>query len=147
MQKGFFVFSYLSLDIEHESTFAIMDIFRTFDRSGSGAVTIEEFVIGMVEKLFALYKNVVLLEYIANEVLAIENRASELAARLEKEAISSEKLVQFRSHLKALLYLIRDKLRYPPKTMGYAVNLTAEILTRLANYLLLISCVWYGMYE
>jgi hypothetical protein len=128
MQKGVFVFSYLSLDIEHESTFAIMDIFRTFDRSGSGAVNIEEFVIGMVEKLYALYKNVALLESIAEEVLSIENRSSELAARLDKDASASDKLVQFRIHLRSLLYLIRDRLRNPPKTTGFAVNLSSGAL-------------------
>jgi hypothetical protein len=128
MQKGVFVFSYLSLDIEHESTFAIMDIFRTFDRSGSGAVNIEEFVIGMVEKLYALYKNTALLESIAEEVLSIENRSSELAARLDKDASASDKLVQFRIHLRSLLYLIRDRLRNPPKTTGFAVNLSSSAL-------------------
>jgi hypothetical protein len=128
MQKGVFVFSYLSLDIEHESTFAIMDIFRTFDRSGSGAVNIEEFVIGMIEKLYALYKNTVLLESIAEEVLSIENRSSELAARLDKDASASDKLVQFRIHLRSLLYLIRDRLRHPPKTTGFAVNLSSGAL-------------------
>ena len=130
MQKGLFVFSYLGLDIEQESTFAIMDIFRTFDRSGSGSVNIEEFAIGMIEKLYSLYKNTELLRRIADEVLAIENRSSELAARLDKEAVASDKLSQFRSHLKAVLYLIRDKLRNPPRTAGYAVNLTTEVLVR-----------------
>lgn len=128
MQKGVFVFSYLSLDIEHESTFAIMDIFRTFDRSGSGAVNIEEFAIGMIEKLYVLNKNVALLEAVAEEVLSIENRSSELAARLDKEASASDKLVQFRLHLRALLYLIRDRLRNPPKTTGFPVNLSASAL-------------------
>ena len=128
MQKGVFVFNYLSLDIEHESTFAIMDIFRTFDRSGSGAVTIEDFAIGMMEKLYALHKNVALLEAIAVDVLAVENRSAELAARLDKETASSDKLIQFRIHLRSLLYLIRDRLRNPPKTTGLAVNLTSSAL-------------------
>jgi hypothetical protein len=125
MQKGVFVFSYLSLDIDHESTFAIMDIFRTFDRSGSGAVNIEEFVIGMIEKLYALNKNITLLTTIAEEVLGIENRSAELAARIDKETTSSDKLHLFRLHLRSLLYMIRDRLRNPPRSTGYAVNLSA----------------------
>ena len=128
MQKGVFIFSYLSLDIEHESTFAIMDIFRTFDRSGSGSVSIEEFAIGMIEKLHGLHKNSSLLSSIAEEVLAVENRSSELAARLEKEAIASDKLIQFRKHLRSLLYLFRDRVRNPPKTTGFAVNLSTAAL-------------------
>lgn len=105
-----------------------MEAFRSFNRSGSGAVNIEEFVIGMVENLFTLYKNMTVLGGIAEEVLAIENRSSELAARLEKEAAESDKLVQFRSNLMSLLYLVRDKLRNPRKNANYAVNLTPDLL-------------------
>lgn len=112
-----------------------MEAFRSFNRSGSGAVNIEEFVIGMVENLFTLYKNSAVLESIADEVLAVENRSSELATRLEKEALQSDKFVQFRSNLMSLLYLIRDKLRNPPKNANYAVNLTSDLLKR---YLFLI---------
>ena len=107
-----------------------MEAFRSFNRSGSGAVNIEEFVIGMVENLFTLYKNSAVLESIADEVLAVENRSSELATRLEKEALQSDKFVQFRSNLMSLLYLIRDKLRNPPKNANYAVNLTSDLLKR-----------------
>ena len=131
-QKGLFIFSYLSLNINQESL-PIMEAFRSFNRSGSGAVNIEEFVIGMVENLFTLYKNISVLGSIAEEVLAIENRSSELAARLEKEAAGSEKLVQFRSNMMSLLYLVRDKLRHPPKNANYAVNLTPDLLIRLAH--------------
>lgn len=107
-----------------------MEAFRSFNRSGSGAVNIEEFVIGMVENLFTLYKNITVLGGIAEEVLAIENRSSELATRLEKETASSDKLVQFRSNLMSLLYLVRDKLRNPPKTASFAVNLSPDMLIR-----------------
>lgn len=119
-----------------------MEAFRSFNRSGSGAVNIEEFVIGMVENLFTLYKNITVLGSIAEEVLAIENRSSELATRLEKETASSEKLVQFRSNLMSLLYLVRDKLKNPPKNASYAVNLTPDMLISIFQ-----ECILQAMHD
>lgn len=140
-QKGLFIFSYLSLNINQESL-PIMEAFRSFNRSGSGAVNIEEFVIGMVENLFTLYKNITVLGSIAEEVLAIENRSSELATRLEKETASSDKLVQFRSNLMSLLYLVRDKLKNPPKNASYAVNLTPDMLISIFQ-----ECILQAMHD
>jgi hypothetical protein len=101
-----------------------------FDRSGSGFVNVDEFVIGMIEKLFSLYSNTVLLHAIATEVLSFENRSAELAVRLEKESATSDKLQLFRVNLKSLLYIIRDKLRNPPKSAPHAVNLDMDTLVR-----------------
>ena len=53
--KGPFVFSYLSIKDQSNSQFALMDVFRShFDRSACGQVDIENFAIGIIEKLVQL---------------------------------------------------------------------------------------------
>lgn len=128
IQKGNYVFSYLGLDIPRDSTFVLMDIYRIFDKDGNGDVSIEEFVRGMVEKLFSLSSDETLLESIAEEMLGAENRSSELAARLDKDVLwshSSDKFALFKRHLKAFNNYIRERLRCNQNT-----NLNSQSLVR-----------------
>jgi hypothetical protein len=77
IQKGSFVFSYLSVDVgDKDSSFAIMDIFRSFDRSGRGTVFLEEFVLGILERLNLVRKDYSLLESIAEDLLSVESRCT-----------------------------------------------------------------------
>lgn len=98
-----------------------MDMFKTLDKSGRGVVDLEDFVITVTEKLCSLCKDTELLCTVAAEVLKIENRASELAARLQKDA--SGKL---HSQLACLTYLICDRLRNIKSPVR--VNLSNEML-------------------
>jgi len=114
IQKGNYVFSYLGLEMPRESTFLLMDIYRIFDKEGNGDVSIEEFVRGMIEKLFSISSDEALLETIAEEMLETENRSSELAARLDKDLLwahSSDRFALYKLHLKSFNYYIREKLR------------------------------------
>ena len=113
VQKGHLIFSYLSLNVEHgeNNNFTGMDLFKSFDRSGGGQVTIEDFIVGIIEKLNALKNNKSLLENIADEVLSVECRCAELTNMLEKGSINGDNFPMFTSNLKALSYSIRTQIR------------------------------------
>jgi hypothetical protein len=66
-----------------------MDAFRQFDRSGRGSVFLEEFVLGVLDRLLAIKQNGKLLESIAEDLLSVESRCIELAALIEKIAGSN----------------------------------------------------------
>lgn len=66
-ERGRFVFSYLHLP-GPDSSFAIMDAFRQFDR-GTGAVGIDEFGAGVVERIYQVCNNSHILRGIAKEVI------------------------------------------------------------------------------
>lgn len=119
--------SVLSIEIEHDSNFAVMDIFRCFDRTGRGSVYMLEFVLGVIDKIRALRKNLV-LEDIADELLKLEAVPSELANKLEKGIFSAggNKLsASFNTHMKAFSVYVRGILRSmsarssTPKHGGY----------------------------
>lgn len=112
IQKGPYIFTYLSIDVDKDSSFAIMDIFRAFDRSGRGSVFLEEFVLGILERLNAIKKNTELLENIADDLLSIESRCTELATLLEKERTNnSNKFTNYNRNLKSLSNIIRPYIR------------------------------------
>lgn len=110
IQKGSFVFSYLSVRVEHESSFAIMDIFRSFDRSGRGEVSIEEFVMGVMEKMQALMKNDDIIESTAKELFKTEFRPTELVTKIEFGKMNLDKLTNFGSNFKALSYILTTQI-------------------------------------
>ena len=125
IQKGYFVFSYLSIDVEQDSNFAVMDLFRLFDRSGRGTVNIEEFVVGVVEKLLRLKRNSSLISSVVDELLSIETRPLELASKLDK--LMFEKLPVFRSSFKAFAYVVKARLKQlPMKTHDHSVYLLSR---------------------
>lgn len=66
-----------------------MDAFRQFDRSGRGSVFLEEFVLGVLDRLLAIKQNGKLLESIAEDLVSVESRCIELAALIEKIAVSN----------------------------------------------------------
>lgn len=112
----------MSIDIEQDSSFAVMDLFRLFDRSGRGTVNIEEFVLGVVEKLAQLKKNSSVIANVVEELLNVEARPTELASKLEK--MHYEKLPVFRANFRAIAYVIRTKLKQlPMKTHDHAIYL------------------------
>ena len=53
-ERGKFVFGYLSIAASQDTSFAVMDIFRQLDRSGTGKVHAEDFVVGIVRHLLTL---------------------------------------------------------------------------------------------
>jgi hypothetical protein len=112
IQKGSFVFSYLSVDVgDKDSSFAIMDIFRSFDRSGRGSVFLEEFVLGILERLNVVRKDYSLLESIAEDLLSVESRCTELATLLEKGNTTSSKFFKFNLNLKSISNIIKIYIR------------------------------------
>ena len=114
IQKANYVFPYLSIDVDTDSSFATMDTFRLFDRSGRGNIQLEDFVIGIIEKLNSLRKDVKLLEQIAEQLLQVESRCTELATLLEKghqNSNYSAKFLKYDANLKALSHLIRSQIR------------------------------------
>ncbi len=122
--KGSYIFTYLSIDVERDSSFATMDTFRLFDRSGRGTVHLEEFAIGIIEKLNLLRKDIDLLTIIANDLLEVESRCTELATLLEKGIPNGPQTIKFKkydSNLKALSHLIRSQIR----AIKYHDNLSA----------------------
>jgi hypothetical protein len=145
--KGSYIFSYLSIDVERDSSFATMDTFRLFDRSGRGNVHLEEFALGIIEKLHHLRRDQSLLLEIANDLLGVESRCTELATLLEKGSGSSlglglglslslsatqsqsqshpqplqQKFKKYDANLKALSHLIRSQIR----AIKYHDNLSA----------------------
>lgn len=125
IEKGYYVFTYLGIDIPKDSKFALMDLFRIFDKDGKGEVNIEQFAIGIIEKLYSLYHNTKLLEDISNEVLEIDNRSIELSARLEKEMNLVDKLALYKLHLRSYNQVIRDRLK-----LNKIPNLTLQALQR-----------------
>lgn len=113
MRKGSFVFSYLSIYVEYDSTFAVMDVFTIFDRTGRGKVFIEDFVVGVMEKIFEVRNDSVLLEDIANELiscLATPN-APDLLVKMEKGRLEESKVPKYITHLIALSYVIQKKIK------------------------------------
>lgn len=99
-----------------------MDLFRLFDRSGRGAVNIEEFVLGVVEKMAQLRKNTSTISSVVDELLNVETRPTELASKLEK--MHYEKLPAFRANFRAISYIVRSKLKQlPMKTNDHSVFL------------------------
>ena len=94
-----------------------MDIFRAFDRSGRGSVFLEEFVLGVLERLNSIKKDTALLESIAEDLLSIESRCTELAALLEKErSNNSSKFSKYNRNLKSLSNIIRSYIRSSKST-------------------------------
>jgi hypothetical protein len=87
-----------------------MDLFRLFDRSGRGHVFIEDFALGIIEKIHKLRDDSELLMKIADSLLSAESRCIELATLLEKGS-STEPFTKFNIHLKAHAYPIRIQIR------------------------------------
>jgi hypothetical protein len=113
IENGYFIFSFLSIDVEEDSSFAVMDLFRLFDRSGRGTVNIKEFVTGIVEKLVSLRKNNNVMNDISEELINIDTRPAELANKLDKIIGSQtfEKMSTFRRNFKAFASVLIVKLR------------------------------------
>lgn len=68
-ERGKFVFTSLSIPPSHDTSFAVMDIFRTFDRSGTGRVHAEEFVVGIAQHVLRLSADAKLMDDIAAELM------------------------------------------------------------------------------
>lgn len=145
IENGYFIFSYLSIDVEEDSSFAVMDLFRLFDRSGRGTVNIKEFVTGIIEKLMSLRKNINVMNDISDELINLDTRPAELANKLDKMYQSNqnyEKMPAFRRNFKALASVFVTKLRkIQTKSNENSVLTTATVVryTRLYNHSILIS--------
>lgn len=130
IQRGPFVFNYLCIDVEEDSSFAIMDIFRSFDRSGRGNVNIEEFVIGIMDKIISLKENSELLEDIAQELIAVSPLVPELLAKLDK-GFQNEKRTKYKSYLGGCHALIGHQLKsVQRKVSDVAFHLTPSLLVK-----------------
>lgn len=68
-ERGKFVFSSLSIPPSQDTSFAVMDIFRTFDRSGTGRVHAEEFVVGIAQHVLRLSADAKLMDDVAAELM------------------------------------------------------------------------------
>lgn len=108
---------FLSIDVE-DNEFAVMDLYRLFDRSGRGTVNVNDFVLGVIQKLHSSVNEVQLLESIAAELLSIESRGLELAALLEKVSNNGNhpfaNISKFRKNLKAFSSYICNAVRDLP---------------------------------
>jgi hypothetical protein len=111
IHRGGSILTYLNLDVEKDSNFAVMDLFRLFDRSGKGNVFVEDFVLGVIEKVNTLHEDSDALQSIAEHILQVESRCIELATLLEKGSLSNEHFVKFNVHLKAHSHIIRHFIR------------------------------------
>lgn len=129
INKGNIILTYLSLDVDKDSNFAVMDLFRIFDRSGKGHVVIEDFALGVIEKLHQLRDDYATLDAIAERLLAAESRCTELATLIEKGS-SSEHFAKFNLHLKAFALPIRAQIRL----LKARDNLSALDLASLVGY-------------
>jgi hypothetical protein len=89
----------------------MMEVFRTFDRSGRGNVFLEEFVLGILDRLNNIRKNADLLEAISEDLLSIESRSTELTTLLEKGNNNSPKFAKFNANLRSLSAIIRKYIR------------------------------------
>jgi hypothetical protein len=132
MQRGPFVFSCLCIDIEQDSSFAIMDMFRTFDKSGRGNVNIEEFTVGIIDKLLELKGNTVILEDISNELLACSAVVAELTNKLERPLLL-DKVPKFKAILKFCNFLVCYQLKMIQRKVALdsAFRLTPALILRL----------------
>lgn len=116
IQKAAYVFSYLSFDADKDSNFAAIDIFRNFDRSGTGNISLEDFLLGAIEHLYKVRRNASLLGDIADALLSIESRAIELSTLLEKGNNKNMKFAKFNSNLGAIASIIRADIKACKKT-------------------------------
>eukprot|EP01031_Cornospumella_fuschlensis_P034710 gene34710-42031_t len=130
IQKATYTFTYLSVDVEKDSNFAIMDVFRTFDRTGSNNVTLEDFVLGIIERLYLLKKDSNTLEIIADSLLSVESRVIELSTLLEKGNNKNGKFAKYNNNLGALSYDIRHEIKLIKSQQGVSV-LTKELLVNI----------------
>jgi hypothetical protein len=109
--------SFLSIDVE-DNEFAVMDLFRLFDRSGKGTVPINDFVFGVIEKLNSTVNDISLLESVAGELLSLESRGLEFAALLEKANNNGNhpfaNISKFRKNFKAFSSYICNAVRDLP---------------------------------
>lgn len=128
IHRGSSILLFLNLDVDKDSNFAVMDLFRLFDRSGRGHVVMEDFVLGVVEKLHALMEDTDTLQSIATSMLLAESRCIELATLLEKGS-NAEQFHKFNIHLKAHSHPIRTRIR-ALKTKENMSALDREILVQ-----------------
>ncbi len=153
------MFSFLSINVEQDSSFAVMDLFRLFDRSGRGNVFIEEFVAGVIEKLSLLHANLGLINAISDELIQIDTRPMELAIKLDKAIHNNTDkqpmLLLFRANFKAMLYSLNASLKLchqqsHDKGSNAITVLTIPIMSRYSSELhlfyLLVYCGWRVLY-
>ncbi|RYH28830.1 hypothetical protein EON65_10645, partial [archaeon] len=141
IQKSTYTFTYLSIDVEKDSNFATMDVFRTFDRSGSNNVTLEDFVLGTIERLHLLKKDTNTLEIIADLLLSVESRVIELSTLLEKGNNKNAKFSKYNNNLGALSYDIRHEIKLIKSQQGVSV-LSKELLVQIFE-----RCIAQGVGE
>ena len=110
--RGKFVITYLCVNHSlSETSFAIMDIFRRFDRKASGFISLENFVVGIIERL-----NRFLYDERIIDTIVFESIPSEAvpAAFLQEILFASESnqhsYATFVSHFHAFAYLVKSKL-------------------------------------
>lgn len=68
-ERGKFVFSNLCIAAPQGTSFAVMDFFRLFDRSGTGKVRVEDFVVGIVQYWLNISSNAKLMSEFSHEIL------------------------------------------------------------------------------
>jgi len=134
VRKGYYVFSYLSIVVEKDSTFALMDLCRQFDRSGSGSIFVEDFVIGVIQRLHNMKENTHLFEEIARDLLSVESRSLELANLLEKATVVPNSANQaianipnYRNNLKSFSSYICAAIRETPCISALETPLLVQI--------------------
>eukprot|EP01033_Poteriospumella_lacustris_P011781 gene11781-8391_t len=129
IHRGTSILTFLNLDVDKDSNFAVMDLFRLFDRSGRGNVFLEDFVLGIIEKVNTLHEDLETLQKIADHMLQVESRCTELATLLEKGS-SSDHFAKFNLHLKAHSHPIRTQIR-SVKTAHNLSALDRDTLVRI----------------
>lgn len=109
---GKFVFNYLSMNASTDTSFAIMDVFRRLDRQGTGKINIENFVLGIIERVFVFYMNENILDSIAYEIIPYGTiRCNDLIGSVNSSSTSaSSSTNMFASYFAASSYLVRQRL-------------------------------------
>jgi hypothetical protein len=107
-ERGKLVFSFLSIP-GHDNSFAIMDSFRQFDRGG-GAVSLQDFGAGVVERLYQFYHNNSLLKSIARELAPSGRRsvAEVLSCLQDHKSLSALFKSNLSAHLPVIIAVLVD---------------------------------------
>lgn len=111
-ERGKFVFSFLSINSvsASDTSFAIMDVFRKFDKNGTGKIFLEDFVVGIVEKLLLCHVNENILDSIAVELIPHGSTSTkEFVAHLPLDSFTQTNTL-FSMHFGAHIYLIKKHM-------------------------------------
>jgi hypothetical protein len=124
-EKGKFVFEFLCLEVDQDSSFSVMDTFRHFDRNSSRLVGVNAFVTGVVELLLQFSANMNKLQSIAMDLMPSGRQSvGELLLLIEADDCPAS----YRHSLLAMNYLAKTRLLQAEKKK--IDTLTTEMLVK-----------------